>query len=405
MELTKPINWQEALAQVLEAAQIKEVETLDATSAIDRVLAASIIATNDSPESTTSTVDGYAVRSADTEAIPITLPCSDTVTAGSIPISPLQDGQCMRVMTGALLPDNADAVIPFEEVTEVGVTIRVEQTVKPGYCCLLPGSEYQKGQELIAKSTPITATEIGLIAQLGKQQIPVHKVPTVALIVTGDELVETWVDPRPGQILNSNAYTMLALFRQLGVSAHYLGICPDDLSALTKKIQDGLQDDLIIVVGGSANGDKDYTHSALENNGITVVFDQINIKPGSSTIFAHKGSKIALGLPGPPGAMRTMCHLLVLPVLRKMMGYPSPEPVMYSGKFDGTFKKQAGYEFFLSAVAQFEEDHFVLMPSRPRKTASWQSWKTTNSIIMIPSELEEINIGDQVSFITTSVFE
>ena len=311
----------------------------------------------------------------------------------------------MKVMTGAMLPEGADAVIPYEDVSEEGMTIRIEHRVKHGKCCVLPGSEFQKNQEIIPKSTPITANEIGLIAQLGKQQVQVYKVPTVALIVTGDELVEPWVNPQPGCIHNSNAYTMLALFRQLGVSAHYLGICPDDLPVLTQKILDGLQDNLIIVVGGSANGEKDYTKKAMENNGMAIVFDQLAVKPGGSTIFAQKGSKFALGLPGPPGAMRTMSHLLVLPVLRKMMGYPEPIPKIYTGKFDGTFNKPAGIEFFLAANVEFQRNEFVLKPSRPRKTASWQSWKNTNAIIHIAAEIEEINSGDRVSFLTTSVIQ
>ncbi len=405
MEPGKIFDWQGALRQVLNAASVKEIETLDATSAVNRVLASPIIAAADSPEWARSTVDGYAVKSTDTETIPVSLQCVSTVTAGAVPTAALQDGQCMKMMTGAMLPDGADAVIPFENVTVEGMTIQIEHAVKHGTCCVLPGSEFQKNQEIIPKDTPITANEISIIAQLGKQQVPVYKVPTVALIITGDELVEPWVNPQPGCIRNSNAYTLLALIRQLGVSAHYLGICPDDLSVLTQKILDGLQDDLIIVVGGSAKGDKDYTKKAMENNGMTLVFDQLAIKPGGSTIFAQKGSKFSLGLPGPPGAMRTMCHLLVLPVLRKMMGYPNPIPNIYTGRFDGTFNKSTGIEFFMAAVAEFQANEFVLKPSRPRKTASWQSWKNTNAIIHIPAEIEEINSGDRVSFLTTLVIQ
>lgn len=405
MELGNNLDWRTALQHVLDTAPVKEVETLDATSAVNRVLASPIIADSDSPEWARSTVDGYAVKSANTEAAPVSLQSVGTVTAGVVPSEALQDGRCMKVMTGAMLPKGADAVIPYENVIEEGMNIQVAQTVKHGTCCVLPGAEFQKQQEIIPKGTPITANEIGLLAQLGKQQVPVYKVPTVALIITGDELVEPWVSPQPGFIRNSNAYTMLALYRQLGVSAHYLGICPDNLSILTQKILDGLQDDLIIIVGGSAKGDKDYTRQALENNGMTIGFDRLAIKPGGSTIFARKGSKFALGLPGPPGAMRTMCHILVLPILRKMMGYPDPLPKFYTGRFDGTFEKPSGFEFFLAAVAEFREDEFVLAPSRPRKTATWLSWKSTNAIIRLAAEIQEINTGDRVSFLSTSVFQ
>jgi molybdopterin molybdotransferase len=396
-------NWRHALEIILEDTPIKEKETLDVTSAVGRVLASPIVSPDDYPQCNHSKVDGYAIISSDTQAPPVTLRNIGTVTAGAPPSMELQPGQCVRVMTGAVLPLGADAVVPFEHLTAHGPEIRLETTVAPGDFCALRGAEFKKGQEVIPQGTPIAATEIGLMAQLGMQQVQLHKTPTVALIVTGDELVEPWVKPEIGYIRNSNAYTILTLLRQMNLTPHYLGICRDDLPALNDKILAAMQDDMLIMVGGSAKGDRDFSRQALVNYGLDIIFDSIALKPGRTTLFARKGSKIVLVLPGPPGAMRTMCHLIVLPVIRKMMGHPKPEPPTYTGEFHGSFSNSDTVEYFLSAKAEFRDGQLVLEPADQTGTSLWCSWKTANALIRIPPDVNEIHHGDQVEFLHTRI--
>ena len=398
-------SWLQALEIILDAASVKEVETLDMTSAVGRVLATPMVAADDFPPFDRSSVDGYAIRSADTVTPPAVLQIIGSITAGAVSSLEIQLGQCMKVMAGAPLPSGADAVIPMELVIGKGTDIEVDETTEAGSFYIAQGAEYQKGQEVIPAGTLIGATEIGLMAQMGMQQIHVHKAPTVALIVTGDELVEPWVKPQPSVIRNSNAYTMLTLMRQIGVAPHYLGICPDKLPAMSEKILSGMQDDLVIIVGGTAKGDKDFVRESLDNLGAEILVDGIALKPGGTSVFARRKSCLLMSLPGPPGAMRTAFHLLVQPLLLRMMGHMDPVPVLYSGTFKGSFTKPEEVEFFLGARAEFHDDGYVLEPSHAKAFASWQSWTTSNALIRIPYDMKEINDGERVSFIFTSFFQ
>jgi len=397
------IHWRHALEIILNASPIKEVETLDMTSAVGRALASPVISPFDYPPFDRASVDGYAVRSVDITSVPLSLRNVGTIPAGTVSSVDLQAGQCMKIMTGAPLPKGADAIIPLEDIEGNEADIQIKAPIQAGTFQAKQGSVFNKGQEVISKGTSITATEIGLMAEFGLQRIQVYKVPTVAVLVTGDELVEPWVTPRPGQIRNTNAYVLLTLLRQMGISVHYLGICPDNPVALSQKVLSGLQDDLLIIVGGTAKGDKDFTRQALESQGIQIIFDHLGLKPGTSTIFARKGSKLALGLPGPPGAMRTMCHLLVLPLLKKMMGCPNPIPVMFTGTFQGTFAKPAGIEFFLAVHAEFWEGSFVVQSSLTPGTTLWDDWKTTNALVHIAAETQQLQDGDHVTFLSNTI--
>jgi len=374
---------------------------MDITTAVGRVLSSPVIATSDFPPFNRSSVDGYAVKSADVASTHILLRIMGTITAGAVPKAEIQAGQCMKIMTGATMPFGADAVIPAEDVEVRGVDIDVGNPVESGNGCTFQGAEYRKGAEVITAGTRIGASEIGLMAEMGIQQIQVHKAPTVAMIVTGDELVEPWVNPRSGQIRNSNAYSLLTLFRQMGVSPHYLGICPDSLPALSEKILSGMQDDLVVVVGGSAKGDKDYLREAIDGLGMETLIDGARFKPGGTLVFARRKTCLVVGLPGPPGAMRTAFHLLVHPLLRKMMGSRNPTPAAYSGIFKGSFTKPEGIEFFLAVKANFVNDKFVLEQTKGKSPESWKSWKSDDALVRIPQEVMEVKDGDQLTFYFT----
>jgi len=395
-------NWETALDIVVQAARVKEVETLDITSAVGRTLASSILASTDFPAFNRSSVDGFALRSTDVASSPTVLRIAGTITAGTVPKEDLQSGQCMRVMTGAAIPIGADAVVPAENVVVRGGDIEVGTVVKSGYGCTFQGAEYSKGAEVIASGTQIGASEVGLMAEIGIQQTLVHKAPTVALIVTGDELVEPWVNPRPGQIRNSNAYTLLTLFRQVGVSPHYLGICPDSLPALSEKILSGMQDDLVVVVGGSASGDKDYLREVLGGLGMEILIDGARFKPGGTFILCRRKTCLVMGLPGPPGATRTVFHLLLHPLLRKMMGSRKPIPTLYSGVLKGSFAKPEGVEFFLGVKASFVDDRYVLEQTKGKSTESWKPWKSDDALVRIPQDVTEVKDGERVRFLFTN---
>jgi molybdopterin molybdotransferase len=398
-EVKLAFDWEHTLEIVLEAARVKEVETMDMTTAVGRILAAPVVASLDLPPFNRSSVDGYAVRVADISSPPALLRIAGTITAGSVPKSELQSGQCMKIMTGAMLPPGADAVIPVEKVIVKGADIEIAEAKATGYCCTFQGAEFTKGMAVLSAGVQIGAAEVGLMAAVGMQQVQVYKAPTVALIVTGDELVEPWVNPRSGQIHNSNAYSLLALFRLMGIATHYLGICPDSLPALSDKILSGMQDDIVVIVGGSAKGEKDFLHEALDSLGMEIVVDGTGFKPGSTTVFARRKMCLIMGLPGPPGAMRTVFHLVLYPVLRKMMGHRKPKPDLYTGIFKGGFTKPEGVEFFLGIRAEFANGKYVLEQIKGKSHTSWEAWKLDNALARIPQNVREVRDGEELTFL------
>nr|WP_152959120.1 gephyrin-like molybdotransferase Glp [Pseudomonas sp. MN1F] len=316
----------ERLLALAEAAPIVETERVSLAEAEGRVLATELVATLDLPPWPNSAMDGYALRLADLQGEP--LPVSQRIFAGHAP-EPLQPGTCARIFTGAPMPAGADCV-EMQENTEVLDDGRVrfcealtlDQNVRP------QGQETRKGEQVMSAGTRLGPIELGLAATLGHAQLQVVRRVRVAVLSTGDELVEPGLPLGPGQIYNSNRRLLVSWLQRLGCEVRDMGILPDDLER-TRECLGGLGDvDLILSTGGVSVGEADYLGAALREAGELALW-KLAIKPGKPLTFGHYRGVPVIGLPGNPASTLVTFGLLTRPYLLRRQGVADVTPLRF----------------------------------------------------------------------------
>lgn len=318
----------DALGRVLSAVAPLPAVSLPLLDAAGLVLVEDLIAPEDVPPFRNSAMDGYAVRSVDTagasEAAPRRLRVLATAPAGSGGGLSVAPGAAIRIMTGAPMPDGADAVVRFEETDEgrvgdpgvVGVLrpARAWDNVRPA------GEDVARGRVVLAGGQPLGAADLGLLAALGFTSVPVRRRPRVAILSTGDEVVEPG-EPLPfGKIRNANTTTLAALALAWGAQVETLGIARDRLSDITDKLERAAGCDLIVTSGGVSLGDYDFVKDALRRTGEVSIW-QVRMKPGKPLAFGHVGGVPLLGLPGNPVAAAVSFVVFGQPAIRRMLGH------------------------------------------------------------------------------------
>ncbi|MFJ4349273.1 gephyrin-like molybdotransferase Glp [Pseudomonas sp. NPDC089428] len=316
----------ERLLALAEAAPIKDTEQVSLAEAEGRVLATELVATLDLPPWPNSAMDGYALRLADLQGEP--LPVSQRIFAGHAP-EPLQPGTCARIFTGAPMPAGADCV-EMQENTEVLEDGRVrflealalDQNVRP------QGQETRKGEQVMVAGTRLGPIELGLAATLGHAHLQVVRRVRVAVLSTGDELVEPGLPLGPGQIYNSNRRLLVSWLQRLGCEVRDMGILPDDLER-TRECLGGLGDvDLILSTGGVSVGEADYLGAALREAGELALW-KLAIKPGKPLTFGHYRGVPVIGLPGNPASTLVTFGLLTRPYLLRRQGVAEVTPLRF----------------------------------------------------------------------------
>jgi molybdopterin molybdotransferase len=311
------------------------VEEVDLPAALDRVLAAALPAPENVPAFPRSSMDGYAVRAADTfgasVAAPQYLEIKGEVPMGAAPARPVGVGETLRVPTGAMLPPGADAVVMLEYTAEhPDGTLEVRRPVAPGENLLQPGEDVRLGEVLFPGGSRLRPQDLGLLAALGVTRLPVFRRPRVAVLSSGDEIVPITEKPAPGQVRDSNAHLAAAQVAEWGGIPAISGIVPDDFEALTGALAAALKDaDLILISGGSSVGARDLTLEAIKAlPGAAVLAHGVAIRPGKPTILAAVGSPPLplLGLPGHPASAAVVMEVLGKPLLARLAGLTSLPP-------------------------------------------------------------------------------
>ncbi len=310
--------WQRIAARVSPLA----AETVGRRAAGGRVLASDLAATVDVPAADVSAMDGYALAG---EVGPgESRPVAGTVAAGDPPGFPLPAGAAARIMTGAVVPAGADRVVPVEQ-TDGGrerVTFRVtsRNPVPVGEHIRRRGEILHAGDPLVATGSLLTPAVLALLATHGHGEVPIHRVPTVAVLTTGDEVVPPDTVPAPGQLRDSNTDFLLAAGATLGLRFEPLGIAPDRVDALRERVREGLRADVLLLCGGVSMGEFDYVEGVLADFGCETVFDEVAIQPGKPMVFATHPGGLVFGLPGNPASVMVSFWLFVRPALRRLLG-------------------------------------------------------------------------------------
>jgi len=308
-----------AAALVLDRTPVLPKERVAIGEAVGRVLAADMSAPTELPAFSTSAVDGFAVRAVDAGE---TLRVIGESAAGRPFAAGVERGTAARILTGGVLPAGADTVVMVEDVRLAGDTVTVPADLRAGSNFHRPGADVKAGELVLGAGTQLGAAELGLAAALGFAEVEVRRRPRVALLSTGDELVEVGRKPGPGQITDSNRWALLAALREAGVEVRILGIGPDEPEALRGLVADALGTaDVLVTSGGVSVGTHDLVKPLLESLG-TVHIGRVKLKPGKPFTFATlPEGKLAFGLPGFPVSSLVTFEVFVRPALRKLQGF------------------------------------------------------------------------------------
>ena len=325
----------EALALAREAtAPIARVEQIPLDEADGRVLARDIVADGDVPPFDRAAMDGYAVVAEDTFGTgrfePKALRCIEKVFTGQMPSKSLARGECIEIATGAPMPGGANAVVMVEETERAADgTIHVFTPVYPGQHVGRRGADIAAGRVVVRAGAVLTPSAVGAIAALGMARAEVFAKPVVALLSTGNEIVEPGQPIAPGQIYDINRFTLASITRRHGGDPQSLPVAADTLADLESAIDRALDADLIVFSGGSSVGERDLIMDVLQQHG-EVLFHGIAVKPGKPTVFGRmpsdKGEVPVLGMPGYPTSCLSNAYMLLIPLLRRMARLPAYEP-------------------------------------------------------------------------------
>jgi molybdopterin molybdotransferase len=312
----------EAMALVIELTPVLGVERVGIALCAGRVLAEDVVADSPLPAWPSSAVDGFALRAADAGKA---LPIAGESAAGRPLDHAVAPGTAARILTGGVVPEGADTVVMVEDVALAGDTVTVPAGLRPGSNFHQPGADVREGETVLRSGTELSPAEVGLAAAVGRATLAVYRRPRVALMSTGDELVEVGESPGRGQIPDSNRWALLAALREAGAEVRLLGIAPDEPGALRGLVVDALgQADVLVTSGGVSVGTHDLVKPLLESLG-TVHIGRVKLRPGKpftfATLGAGDGAKLAFGLPGFPVSSLVTFEVFVRPALKKMQGF------------------------------------------------------------------------------------
>jgi molybdopterin molybdotransferase len=392
------ISIDEALGILLKNIPERKTERIHFHQYPGRVLAEDITATLDIPPFNRATMDGFAVRAADVRNAPVDLILGGEARAGGgIPQS-LKPKEAISIMTGAPVPDGADAVQIVEvcAVSQCESKVTVFEPVEAGGNIAPKGREALAGDVIIKAGRVIGPAEVALLATFGYAEALVYKKPAVAILATGDELVEFNETPRPDQIRNSNAYCLAAQLRLLGIEAEYLGIALDEKENLREKILAGLERDVLIITGGVSMGEYDFVRDVFEELGVEILFTKVAIKPGKPTVFARRGNKLVFGLPGNPLSSLVTFECFARPVLGRMCGMKQPELRRIQGALAEDVRQTPGRTAFLPARVEWTPNGWSARPISWKNSADMIGFSGANATLIFPGERDLLSRGETV---------
>jgi len=410
MTACKPAGWTGACiglimisfeaAQKLVLANLPEpqAESVPFHNALGRILAKSLRAGSNVPPFNRSAMDGYALRASDAGQAPAEFECAGMIRAGGGTPPALPPGHAMAIMTGAPVPEGADAVQMVEHTrpSPDGRRVVILRAVKAGENIVLAGAEAAAGDVVIEGGRLVGPAELAVIATFGITRVSVWRRPRVALLVTGDELVEVEQNPGPGQIRNSNAYSIGGQLRLMGIEPDSLGIARDDKEELRARVREGVERDVFIMTGGVSMGEYDFGKDVFEELGLQILFSKVAMKPGKPTVFARKGGRLVFGLPGNPVSTFISFENFVRPAIGRICGLKRPDLPRVRGELLRDMRQAPGRTAFLPAWTAADACSWSIEPLGWKGSADIIGFARANSAVIFPADRDFMAKGETV---------
>lgn len=394
------ITVEEALDKILSHIQPLGFEKVSILDALGRVIAEDMIAPRDIPPYDNSGMDGYAVRHEDiqnaSQKNPVRLEVIEDLRAGFVSEKTVQKGQAIRIMTGAPVPKGADAVVPVEETERGNGFVFILKAGFPGGYIRRAGEDVKRGDRVISAGDLIRPSEIGMLASMGRSFVSVYQRPSVAILCTGEELVDVGESLDGVKIVSSNSYTLAAQVRECGAIPIQLGIARDRKDEIKEKILQGLWADVFISSAGVSVGDYDFVRDVLKELGVEMIFWRVAMKPGKPVAFWMFDGKPAFSLPGNPVSSMITFEQFVRPALLKMMGHRQIFRSVIEAILNEDIRKEPGERHFIRAMVSFENDGYFVTTTGPQGSGILRSMVKANGLIVIPEGQEIVRAGEKV---------
>ncbi|VAX37780.1 Molybdopterin molybdenumtransferase [hydrothermal vent metagenome] len=398
----------DAIAEILKTVHPRAAQSVALAKGHGLVLAEEVIADIDSPPFDKSAMDGYAIRSADVAEGISQFDCLEELMAGTTATQQVSKGKTIAIMTGAPIPNGADAVVQKEQTQFNAATNQMTLTTKNVPCrlnILQQGMAMKQGEIIFSPGRLLRPQELGALAELGKANLLATPRPNVALLATGNELVEVSQKPGPAQIRNSNETMLAAQVERAGANSLLLGIAKDYVDALKNKVIKGLTSDILLLSGGVSAGQRDLVPSVLQDLGIQKVFHKVALKPGKPVWFGigkktNSNENIyVFGLPGNPVGSLVCFELFVRTAIRCLMNFSHPAPKFIVAHLTTDWQCRGHREVFHPACLKKEEGKLFVEPLAWQGSADLQTTKNANSMIHFPAEPTTFTKGNKVNVI------
>ncbi len=392
----KVLEFEEARQIVLDVVRAlekkRQPETVPLEQAHGRILASALVADRDYPALRRSLRDGFAVKSRD---VPGTLAVRGEVRAGEEQQAPLGRGEALEIMTGAPVPEEADAVVMVEHVARLDAShVKIDREAEPGQFVNPQGAEAPRGAVLIEAGTLLDGSHIASLAMTGHTAVQVLPRPSVAVLPTGDEIVDLNQTPASHQVRNSNSYMLAALVRAAGGNPTILPIARDAKEALRPLLEQGLQHDMLLVTGGVSAGKYDLVKPALRELGAKFYFERVRIQPGQPTAFGVFQNQPVFGLPGNPGSTLVTYQLFARAALELLAGQIDPILPLLAARFEAPFRHKLGLTRILPARLSRDGQHLRHIPWQG--SSDIPALARANAFLVADHDRETWDVGDTI---------
>jgi molybdopterin molybdotransferase len=403
------ISFEAARSLVIEHAHPLPIATVALEEAAGRFLAEEIKAPFDMPRFDNSAVDGFCVRVANvakaSNETPVTLRLAGTIRAGEIAGCTPGAGEAVKIMTGASVPQGTEAVVMREFCEESSGTVTVHRSAQAGENIRRAGGEYRQGHTVLSPGTRCSPPVLGQLVSLGMARVAVHARPRLAIISTGDELVEPGGELGEAAIYDSNSAALVAACHALGVHECKMNHAPDEVGTLHEMLWQAVSEaDVVITVGGASVGDRDYVKFALGYMCATIHFTRVAMKPGKPNVFATECSqatggatRLIFGLPGNPVSALVSFHHFVRPALLILMGAADVSPVLISARMGTPLRKRAGRLEFVRATLAYEEGRVIAYPTAGQDSHMLGGLCAAQCLVHFPAEAVKLDKDEAVT--------